>query len=229
MHHYFETYGAGEPLILLHGNGEDCTYFKHQIPAFAKYYKVYAIDTRGHGKTPRGDGEFSIRRFAEDLYDFFEWQKIPKAHILGFSDGANIAMYFALAHPERINKLILNGGNIFPTGLKAYFNVPCQVGYRLLKPIPLKNEKVHHFYELLKLMALEPHITPAQLHTITVPTMVLAGSHDIVKFSHSRLMAKSISQCKFKILEGGHMVSSTDPQGYNEAVFRFLKNSYEKY
>ena len=148
MHHYFETYGAGEPLILLHGNGEDCTYFKHQIPAFAKYYKVYAIDTRGHGKTPRGDGEFSIRRFAEDLYDFFEWQKIPKAHILGFSDGANIAMYFALAHPERINKLILNGGNIFPTGLKAYFNVPCQVGYRLLKPIPFKNEKVHHFYEL---------------------------------------------------------------------------------
>ena len=229
MHHYFETYGAGEPLILLHGNGEDCTYFKNQIPALARYYKVYAIDTRGHGKTPRGEGEFSIRRFAEDLYDFFEWQHIQKAHILGFSDGANIAMYFALAHPERIGKLILNGGNIFPTGLKAYFNVPCQVGYRLLKYIPFKNEKINHFYELLKLMALEPHITPEQLHTIKVPALVLAGSHDIVKFSHSRLMAKSLPRCKFKILEGGHMISSTDPQGYNEAVLHFLKNSKENY
>ena len=229
MHHYFETYGAGEPLILLHGNGEDCTYFKNQIPALARYYKVYAIDTRGHGKTPRGEGEFSIRRFAEDLYDFFEWQHIQKAHILGFSDGANIAMYFALAHPERIGKLILNGGNIFPTGLKAYFNVPCQVGYRLLKYIPFKNEKINHFYELLKLMALEPHITPEQLHTIKVPALVLAGSHDIVKFSHSRLMAKSLPRCKFKIIEGGHMISSTDPQGYNEAVLHFLKNSKENY
>ncbi len=229
MHQYFETYGAGEPLILLHGNGEDCTYFKNQIPALARYYKVYAIDTRGHGKTPRGEGEFSIRRFAEDLYDFFEWQHIQKAHILGFSDGANIAMYFALAHPERIGKLILNGGNIFPTGLKAYFNVPCQVGYRLLKYIPFKNEKINHFYELLKLMALEPHITPEQLHTIKVPALVLAGSHDIVKFSHSRLMAKSLPRCKFKIIEGGHMISSTDPQGYNEAVLHFLKNSQENY
>ena len=229
MHHYFETYGAGEPLILLHGNGEDCTYFKNQIPALARYYKVYAVDTRGHGKTPRGEGKFSIRRFAEDLYDFFEWQHIQKAHVLGFSDGANIAMYFALAHPERIGKLILNGGNIFPTGLKAYFNVPCQVGYRLLKYIPFKNEKINHFYELLKLMALEPHITPEQLHTIKVPALVLAGSHDIVKFSHSRLMAKSLPRCKFKIIEGGHMISSTDPQGYNEAVLHFLKNSQENY
>lgn len=229
MHHYFETYGAGEPLILLHGNGEDCTYFKNQIPALARYYKVYAIDTRGHGKTPRGEGEFSIRRFAEDLYDFFEWQHIQKAHILGFSDGANIAMYFALAHPERIGKLILNGGNIFPTGLKAYFNVPCQLGYRLLKYIPFKNEKINHFYELLKLMALEPHITPEQLHTIKVPALVLVGSHDIVKFSHSRLMAKSLPRCKFKMIEGGHMISSTDPQGYNEAVLHFLKNSKENY
>ena len=229
MHHYFETYGAGEPLILLHGNGEDCTYFKNQIPALARYYKVYAVDTRGHGKTPRGEGKFSIRRFAEDLYDFFEWQHIQKAHVLGFSDGANIAMYFALAHPERIGKLVLNGGNIFPTGLKAYFNVPCQVGYRLLKYIPFKNEKINHFYELLKLMALEPHITPEQLHTIKVPALVLAGSHDIVKFSHSRLMAKSLPRCKFKIIEGGHMISSTDPQGYNEAVLHFLKNSQENY
>ena len=97
IHLHFETCGEGYPLLLLHGNGEDLTFFNKQIKAFSAQYQVYAIDTRGHGKSPRGEGTFSIRRFAEDLYDFMQWQGIEKAHILGFSDGANIAMYFALA------------------------------------------------------------------------------------------------------------------------------------
>ena len=65
--HYFIEKGNGEPIILLHGNGENCNYFQGQIDEFSKMYHVYAIDTRGHGKTPRGDKPFTIRQFAEDL------------------------------------------------------------------------------------------------------------------------------------------------------------------
>ena len=73
--HYMEK-GCGEPLILLHGNGEDSGYFAHQIAHFSKYYRVIAVDTRGHGQSPRGEAPFTIRQFAEDLRAFMDQQQI---------------------------------------------------------------------------------------------------------------------------------------------------------
>ena len=93
--------GTGFPLILLHGNGESLEYFEHQIAYFSKNYRVIALDTRGHGKSPRGEAPFSIRQFAEDLKGFMDQKEIEKAHILGFSDGGNIALTFALKYPGR--------------------------------------------------------------------------------------------------------------------------------
>ena len=87
--HYYTESGQGDPIILLHGNGENCSYFSRQMDAFSKWFHVYAIDTRGHGKTPRGDMPFTIRQFAEDLLGFMEEHRIGKAHLLGFSDGGN--------------------------------------------------------------------------------------------------------------------------------------------
>lgn len=82
---------SGEYLILLHVNGEDLTYFNSQIEYFSKYYRVIALDTRGHGKSPRGNMPFTIEQFASDLKQFMEQKQLSKAHILGFSDVANIA------------------------------------------------------------------------------------------------------------------------------------------
>ena len=118
---YYEKAGDGEPLILLHGNGEDGTYFKHQMEYFSKDYRVIAIDTRGHGKSPRGEKPFTIRQFAEDLNGFMEEQGMEKAHLLGFSDGGNIALAFALRYPGKVESLILNGANLCPAGVK-----PCR-------------------------------------------------------------------------------------------------------
>ena len=97
-HHYIEQ-GSGEPLILLHGNGEDGSYFAHQMEPFSRHFRVIALDTRGHGKTPRGEAPFTIRQFAEDLHGFMDAHGIDRADLLGFSDGGNIAMVFALTHP----------------------------------------------------------------------------------------------------------------------------------
>ena len=82
IEHYFLEKGQGEPLILLHGNGENCGYFRGQIDAFAERYHVYAIDTRGHGRTPRGSMPFTIRQFAEDLLGFMDERGMEKAHLL---------------------------------------------------------------------------------------------------------------------------------------------------
>lgn len=108
--HYTE-HGSGDPLILLHGNGEDGTYFVRQIDHFKDRYRVIAVESRGHGGSPRGTAPFTLDQFAQDLADFMGQLGIASAHILGFSDGSNIALLFALAHPERARSLVLNGGH----------------------------------------------------------------------------------------------------------------------
>ena len=114
---HFTEHGSGKPLVLLHGNGEDSTYFEHQIDFFQDQYRVIAVDSRGHGASPRGVAPFTLDQFARDLADFMDGLELESAHLLGFSDGANIALLFALAHPKRARSLVLNGGNLFPEGL----------------------------------------------------------------------------------------------------------------
>ena len=86
---FYREKGSGEPLILLHGNGEDGSYFVHQIEHFQSRYRVIALDTRGHGRSPRGSAPFTIRQFSLDLYDFLRAHEIPSAVLLGFSDGVS--------------------------------------------------------------------------------------------------------------------------------------------
>lgn len=130
---HYEEAGEGEPLVLLHGNGEDGTYFAHQIPCFAHSFHVIALDTRGHGRSPRGEAPFAIAQFACDLLEFLDARGIERAYLLGFSDGGNIALAFALAHPERVGKLVLNGANLDPRGVKRSTQLPIELGYRIAR------------------------------------------------------------------------------------------------
>jgi pimeloyl-ACP methyl ester carboxylesterase len=220
-HHYIEK-GEGFPLILLHGNGEDCSYFEHQIEPFAQHFRVIAIDTRGHGQTPRGDAPFTIRQFAEDLLAFMNQRGIAKAHILGFSDGGNIAMVFALAHPERAEKLILNGANLDASGVKRKIQIPIEIGYRIARLFAKRSAKAKQNAEMLGLMVNDPNVTPDELSQIQSPTLVIAGNNDMIKDSHTRLIARSIPNAQLAIIPGTHFIANKNPQAFNETVLRFL-------
>lgn len=220
-HHYIEQ-GSGFPLILLHGNGEDCSYFEHQMEPFAEHFRVIALDTRGHGKTPRGDAPFTIRQFAEDLFVFMDLHDIAKAHVLGFSDGGNIAMAFALSHPERVEKLILNGANLDASGVKRSTQIPIEIGYRIAKFFSKKSPEAKKNAELLGLMVNEPLINPEELHQIQNPTLVIAGEKDMIKKEHTRLIAKSIPKSTLTIIPGNHFIANKSPQTFNEVVLSFL-------
>ena len=222
QHHYIEQ-GQGQPLILLHGNGEEHSYFEHQIPCFSKDYRVIAIDTRGHGKSPRGERPFTIKQFAEDLKDFMDAKGITKANILGFSDGGNIALTFALKYPERIEKLILNGANLFPSGVKPLYQWPIEIGYRMAKLFANKDEKAKKNAEMLGLMVNEPHIEPSELARLTMPVLVIAGKKDMIKESHTRLIYKSLPDAQMNIIEGDHFIANKNYEAFNRVVERFLK------
>lgn len=220
--HYFMEKGKGEPLILLHGNGEDSGYFRGQIDAFAKRYHVYAIDTRGHGKTPRGEEPFTIRRFAEDLLCFMDEQQIEKAHLLGFSDGGNIAMIFAMRHPERVDRLILNGANLNADGVKRTVQIPIEIGYRFAGRFAKKSESALRNAEMLGLMVNDPNVAPEELAGITAKTLVIAGTNDMIRKEHTKLIADSIPSAELVFIKGDHFIAAKHPDEFNRAVLEFL-------
>ena len=207
--HFFVEKGQGEPLILLHGNGESCAYFQHQMDPFSARYHVYALDTRGHGKTPRGERPFTIRQFAEDL--------------LGFSDGGNIAMVFAMRYPDRVGKLILNGANLNAGGVRPTVQIPIEIGFRIARAFAGKSGQARQNAELLGLMVNDPNVPAAELSKITAKTLVIAGTRDMIKGEHTRLIADSIPGAELAFLEGDHFIAAKNPEAFNQRVLEFLK------
>ncbi len=223
IEHFYVEQGQGEPLILLHGNGEDCGYFKHQIEAFSSRYHVYALDTRGHGKTPRGERPFTIRQFAQDLLEFMEKRQIGKAHLLGFSDGGNIAMVFAVRYPDRVEKLILNGANLDAGGVKRTVQIPIETGYRIARIFAGKSGKAKRNAELLGLMVNDPNVPAQELSKITARTLVIVGTKDMVKEKHTRLIAKSLSNAELAFIHGDHFIAAKKPEEFNRIILDFLE------
>lgn len=221
--HYIER-GQGQPLILLHGNGEDSSYFEHQLREFSRDHRVIAIDTRGHGKSPRGTAPFRIRQFAEDLHSFMQQQGIEKAHLLGFSDGGNIALTFALKYPAMVEKLILNGANLYPEGVKDEVQLPIELEYRIALMCAEHSAKAAAEAEMLGLMVNDPHIDPKELAALAVPTLVIAGDDDMIKDEHTRLIAASIPGAVLKIIHGDHFIANACPMPFNAAVREFLES-----
>ena len=219
--HYTET-GTGEPLVLLHGNGEDSSYFVHQIAFFSRQYRVLAVDTRGHGQSPRGSAPFTIRQFAEDLLAFLDERGIEQTDLLGFSDGANIALVFALRHPERVKRLILNGANLDPAGVKPTVQIPIELGYRLARLFAKRSADAKQHAELLGLMVNDPMIPLEDLKKVSAPTLVIAGKRDMIRESHTRAIAQALPNARLVFLPGDHFIAHKNPEEFNRAVDAFL-------
>lgn len=221
--HFYVEKGQGDPLILLHGNGEDHTYFDHQIEVFAQHYHVYALDTRGHGQTPRGTRPFTIRQFADDLLAFMDARHIERAHLLGFSDGGNIAMIFALRYPERVDRLILNGANLDTTGVKRRIQIPIEIGYRIARLFAKRSTSAQQHADLLGLMVNDPNIPVESLARIQAKTLVIAGTNDMIKERHTRLIAANIPDAQLVIIQGNHFIANKQSEAFNRAVLHFLR------
>ena len=222
---YFPADPQAPTLILLHGNGEDHPYFVKQIPAFSPHFRLVLMDTRGQGQSTGGDGELNFSVFAADLLALMDHLQIAKAHLLGFSDGGNLALTFALAHPERVQSLILNGANLEPGGVKLSTQLPIVLGYgccRLLSPF---SHKARQNGAVLGLMVNHPHIPPQALATLTMPALVIVGERDMIRDRHSQLIARSLPNAQFVRIPGGdHFCAAKCPEVFNHAVLSFLQN-----
>lgn len=225
---HYNQRGTGFPLVLLHGNGEDGSYFTHQMDAFSNAYQVISVDTRGHGQSPRGSAPFTLEQFAQDLKALLDQLALRRVILLGFSDGANIALTFTLRWPEYVEKLILNGGNLDPKGVRMAVQGPICLGYALTSLFAPFDPKARRKQELLGLMVKEPHIPPEALSAIRCPTLVVAGERDMIREDHTRQLAAAIPGAALAILPGDHFVAQTNHEAFNRTVLEFLRSGEQE-
>lgn len=218
---YYETYGQGEPLLLLHGNGESIHSFYKQIAAFAEHFRVIAVDTRAQGQSVDTlTAPLSYELFATDIKTLLDSLHLPSAHIVGWSDGGNTGLLLAQRYPSYVRKLVTMGANLFPTtaAVEAKMLRQSKRGRQLL----LQQGKTAQA-RLLTLVLTEPHLTYADLATIQAPTLVLAGEKDIIKRAHTQAIAAHLPHAQVVILPGvTHYAPQENPALFNETVLHFL-------
>lgn len=222
---YHTERGEGAPLVLLHGNGESHHYFASQIEFFSTTRRVIAVDTRGHGASPRGTAPFTIDQFALDLKEFLDSLNLERVDLLGFSDGGNIALTFALAHPERLRRLILNGANLNTGGVKRSTQLPIELGCRMARLAAKRDPRAVRNMEMLGLMVNQPNIDPSSLRTLEVPTLVIAGTRDLIRASHTRQIAENLPNGELVWIPGNHFIAAKNPEPFNAAVDEFLRRA----
>lgn len=226
IHLHYQEFGQGKPLILLHGNGEDGSYFSNQIDYFSKKYRVIAVDTRGHGESPRGTAPFTIRQFVEDLHLFMKEDiNVEKADILGFSDGGNIALLFAIKYPEMVDRLIIDGANLNTWGVRP--KIQLQITWSYYKALwrAKKDSSAVRDVEMLGLMVNDPNIDVEELHKITSPTLVLGGNKDMIKKRHLLHIGRNIPNAQTQIIKGDHFIAAMHPLEFNAIVEHFLEET----
>ena len=181
--------GQGDPILLLHGNGEDHRIFDVLAPQLAEHFTVYAVDSRGHGRsTPVKYYDYT--QMAQDIVRMTEVLGIEHPMLYGFSDGGIIGLLIAIHHPGLLKKLVISGANCNPGGLTKFCRAAIR-GAFLVSHDPRQ-----------ELMLTQPNISAEQLRSITVPTMVLAGERDAVRTAHTEALAKTIPGAKLQILPG---------------------------
>lgn len=220
---YYEIYGNGPALFLLHGNGGSGRYFSKQINSFCKHFEVIVVDSRGHGRSTNTQSETSFQLMAEDLLHVMEAEQIDRADLLGFSDGANLAMVFASMFPKRVDHLILNAGNTVPSGIRLLPHLASYVQYGIVWLGSFVDKGMRDFLPILRLLFRDIGLSTENLEQIHAPTLVIVGKHDVVKTQHSMYIARSIPNASFAIVSGqGHMFARRNPKRFNQEVLEFL-------
>jgi pimeloyl-ACP methyl ester carboxylesterase len=225
---YYETYGKGEPLLIIHGNGGSINNFLYQIPYFAKDYKVILADSRAQGKSVDAGDSLSYEMMADDLNALLESLHLDSCYVIGWSDGGINGLLLAMRHPDKVKKLAVTGANLWPdTSAVDPFVYNWAMHYNDTLAKMEQNPQIKNARKLAHLLSYEPHISIEQLHSIQCPTLVIGGDHDVLLPRHTLLIAESIPRSYLWILpNSGHSTPIHYKDQFNETVGSFFKKPY---
>jgi pimeloyl-ACP methyl ester carboxylesterase len=221
---YYEVYGQGPPLLLIHGNGADIWSMKHQIAYFSRHYRVIAMDSRDHGRSGDAKGALTFEAMTDDLAALLDHLHTGPVLVLGWSDGGIEALLLGIRHPDKVTKIAAMAANLYPQGLAPEI-------LKLIGPTP-KFGPGHRPTRLERYAALdrdEPHIKPSALEAITTPTLVLAADHDAIADEHTLEIYHHLPNSQLVIFpDATHMIPVDDPDRFNAAVDRFFRTPFVK-
>lgn len=213
VHTYYEMRGAGDPVVMLHGGFATIETWEAQAAALAERYRVYLPERRGHGRTRDVEGPLTYQAMAADTAAFSEALGIGPAHLVGWSDGASVALYVALRRPELVRKVICMGA---PAWFDGFTPATKAVALNLsLDHMPPSMVQAHRdlspdgpehlplFFEKIAAMwASEPQMTVEDLRQIAAPTLVILGDDDVLTVEHAAMMAATLPDAQLAVVPG---------------------------
>jgi len=234
---YYEIYGAGEPLLLLHGNSGSIENFLYQIPELSKHFKVNAVDSRAQGRSTDSDKEITYALMASDMSELIDKLNLGSVYVVGWSDGGNVGLELAFGHPQKVKKLVTFGANYThenwmapPDSVVMDANDP-----RILKTTPLLKKYKEGKDKLSPVVSKKlsdltekyPNLTVEQLKQIKVPVLVVVGDRDLINLDQTISLFTSLPHSQLFIVPGAsHVVPLEQPELINSEVTKFLSTPY---
>ncbi len=212
---YYEIYGEGKPLVLIHGGGSTIqTSFGRIIPILCKTHQLICVELQAHGRTSDRDKELSFEQDADDVTALLKELKITKADFLGFSNGGNTTLQIAIRHPELCNKIVVASALLKRNGTQSQFwefmkkgtfeQMPQPYKDAFLKVTPDSAKLLNMFHRSATRMINFKDVPDEQIKSVKCPVLLVNGDADVATTEHMEQMSKLIPNCKLEIFSGGH-------------------------
>lgn len=226
---YFEVYGAGPPLLLVHGNGGSIGWLTAQIESFKKTHRVIVMDSRDQGRSGDSAVPLTYEKMTDDLAALLDHLQTGPVDMVGWSDGGIEALLMGLRHPGKVRKLVAMAANLDPEGIYPETDKLVKDMLAAIPPEARNTPKGRRELKVTSLMLTEPHIDLAQLKAITAPILILSGDHDLIRLDHTIAIYEALPNAQLAVFPNStHLVPFDDPQLFNTTVERFLTTPFKK-
>lgn len=238
---YYEVYGAGHPLLLMHGNGGSIYDLRYQIPEFAKQFEVIAVDSRAQGRSTDSDAELTFTLMASDMAQLLDSLHVDSAYVVGWSDGAIIGLKLALDFPAKVAKLVADGANFVADSaalpgkmleemrLTSFATLDSAARQGIIRNSFFPERAGIIFDKLNRLDLYHPNFTMVQLASIEAPTLVMAGDHDLIKDTHTLKLFHALPHSQLCIVPGvDHGLLQEKSKLANQIIIDFLDTPYKR-
>lgn len=222
---YYEVYGAGEPLLLVHPNGGSISDMAAQISYFRRRYRVIAMDSRDQGKSGDSNGKLTYEKMSDDLAALLDTLKVGPVNVVGWSDGGIEALLLGVRHPAKVKKIVSMSANLNPTDTALS---PEVLGMIKAAVADAKSRATtpqgRRELETTAMMLEEPNVDLRELAKIAAPTLILSADHDLILLSHTVDIYNHIPNSQLAIFPNAlHTLPFDDPGAFNATVERFLR------
>jgi pimeloyl-ACP methyl ester carboxylesterase len=228
---YYATVGHGPPVVLLHGGLANSDYWGLQVAALEPHHMVILVDSRGHGRSTRDARPYGYDLMADDVVALLDTLHIPKADVVGWSDGGILGLDLAIRYPDRVGRIFAFAANTLTSGVQegveknpTFARYIERAGHEYARLSATPKEYDAFVAQISKMWETEPNWTDAQLKSIRSPVLVVDGDHDeAIKRAHTEYIAASIPGAGLLILPNvSHFAFLQDPAFFNAAVLHFL-------